>query len=280
MCIISGEIERVGDTKIIAAPVENGRQLIVYSNAVKKTNEQNPVAMILPYPNGHSNVEVIETEERDMAVFSSLKYCFTVSRNKGLSCNSTNINMVHKHLEVLRSGSYRYSVATNMDDLYRIDRSVFELEPELDILLKSYGDRGFGFIVCVIDKSAKYSPFAYITDMDVGKLFIPTKHFHRHSLSSSPVNEADWDHDIYIIGIKGESQCRSLNIISKTAFYGYNISSYDKPYSFSKYLTKAINPSYLSKFHIIGHRTPNMDIILDVGLSSPSSSSPPPDAPE
>jgi hypothetical protein len=43
MCIISWEIESVHNKKIIAAEVNNDKQLTIYSN---KVDTENPVAMI------------------------------------------------------------------------------------------------------------------------------------------------------------------------------------------------------------------------------------------
>lgn len=192
MCIISGEIEKVSNTNIIAAKINKNAQLTVYSNTVEINKD--PVAMILPYPNKNIVPKIIETNKNDSKVFEFIEtHCFpkplTLSNSYSADTFSRGRGIVpQSYLRVHRAGSYRYSIAKELGDLNRADPSVFQLKSgsELTNLLKSYSDKNFGFIVCIIDLSAEYTPFAYLTSvMDNGSLFIPTKHYHTHGHNNS-----------------------------------------------------------------------------------------------
>lgn len=188
MCIIAGEIEKVFATKIIVSALPNNKELVVYCNTVKLNTDKKPVAMILPYPNGPAGVKVIATKEEDNACFSRLNALFKVPTRGGVMyANSLGAQpkSLTKQLPVFRSGSYRYSVVKNYDELTRINNSVFNLNRDLKALLQEYSGKNFGFVVCIIDESANYSPFAYISDRLNGELFVPTKHYHEHSSSYS-----------------------------------------------------------------------------------------------
>src|SRR6185503_587425 len=78
-----------------------------------------------------------------------------------------------KSLPVFHCGSYQYSIVESIEDFPRLS-GIFNLDNKVKQLLeKDYADN-FGFLVCIIDKSAEYSPIAYITDIVDNQLFIPT----------------------------------------------------------------------------------------------------------
>lgn len=208
MCIIQGEIESVAKTNILVSnTIFKNKQLTVYANQINLSND--PVAMILPFPNHTKQnfIKVLPTTNDDLEMFDYLYDVFKIQLKNfsgSLGCVEDN------SLEVLRCGSYRYSIVTNISDFDNINKNVFKLSSKVkEILMKNYNN-DFGFIVCIIDKSADYSPFAYITDkMPDNKFFIPTLHYHTHTQISSYLNlniqnhEAytnDWDHNIYIFG--------------------------------------------------------------------------------
>ncbi len=221
MCIIQGEVDDVSNTRIIAAVFPNGqRQLIVYCNEVDSVGGQR-VAMILPFPNPHGgdrDVHVIKTTESDMDHFDSLYNAFKLIT---LNYRSANVvadgfdNDCETNLKVYRAGSYQYSIAPTAADISRADPQVFsEIPGDLSNLLGEYSIQNYGFIVCIIDHGAAYTPFAYTCRTMNGEMFIPTKHYHSHSDGQSGLAHADWDHTIYVLGNKKARVCESLGNLS------------------------------------------------------------------
>lgn len=224
MCLINGNIEKVSKTKILAANIGNGRQLTVYSNEVKLPLSKNPVAMILPYPKGKRQIQVIETNSLDNDFFKDIDDCFPQNISWGSTFQARGVVKLKDtdYLQVFRSGDYQYSLANSLKELERINPTVFSIKPKLQTLLQNYENDNYSFIVCIIDKSATYSPFAYITDIVNSQIFVPSKHYHEHdnnvlfnsnllsnvyknsfsSVSGSENYTQDWDHSIYFINTK------------------------------------------------------------------------------
>ena len=269
--MISGSIEKVSNTKILVANVGNSRQLTVYSNDVKISNTQNPVAMILPYPKGKRQIQVIETNPLDSEFFKDIDACFPPDQSWGVKTLGMEPRSVKsaEYLPVLRSGSYQYSLAKSTQELIRINPNVFHIKPDLQYLLQNYENNNFSFIVCIIDRSATYSPFAYITDIVNSQVFVPTKHYHEHGtggdgfvgnlLSNVYKNvsksitrtdmEQDWDHSIYLINTN-ETGNAVANFENK------------KRYSFANYLSQT-PVSKLHRIKMVGIH-PNNDIVVSV----------------
>lgn len=283
MCIITGEIEKVSDTKILAANIGNGRQLTVYSNNIQlpsvfknswslregvmgEPSVPLPVAMILPYPKGKRTIQIIKTNQLDCKFFDDIDNCFPTTRAWGAkTLGVLSAETSTEYLPVLRSGSYQYSLANTTQDLYRIDPSVFNIKYQLKCILSNYENENFAFIVCVMDKSATYSPFAYVTDIVGSQLFIPTKHYHEHANTASSFDNnllsnfygsktggsgEDWDHSIYLVN---------------TAKQGNAFADFENKtrYSFS-HLLKQTPVANLHKLHIVGGWHPNEDITIPV----------------
>lgn len=203
MCMIQGFVDSISATKILVSVVneEPNKQLVVYSNKVNIKAE--PVAMVLPFPNHSKNnfVKVLETTKATNDVFRELKEIFQPVEDTfgSLSTQSFSSRSV---LKVHKSGNYSYSIVNRYEDFDLIDNSVFKLtDPNLQSVLRhNYTD--FGFIVCIIDKSAEYTPFAYITEkMPYNTFFIPTRHYHVSSDQNQDNDDDEqWDHDIYVLG--------------------------------------------------------------------------------
>ena len=200
MCIIQGDVQNVSETNILISTVkyQSNLQLVAYSNQVKI--KDSPVAMILPFPNFRksNSVKVIPTTEKDNTIFTYLDYIFTYARY--YSDESVSIS-----IPVHRAGSYQYSIVNHIDDLKNIDNDVFQLyDKNIESIFRKYYSE-FGFIVCIIDKSAKYSPFVYITEkLPNNRYFIPTRHYHGH------ISEKDnWDHKIYVLGTDHKYKIKS-----------------------------------------------------------------------
>lgn len=249
--MIVGEVEKVGKTRIVVAAAAGHRQLVVYSNQVTLAPGGRPVAMILPFYNGGGHgVEVVPTVPEDAALFDNLEYaCKDLSLMKRGGGGTFGVadsygNSAAPRLEVLRSGSYRYSVAPTAADIVRADPSVFtSLPADLQVLVDQYQAQQFGFVVCLLDASADYAPFAYVSDRVPGSesLFVPTRHYHTHSggsgsrmtfelggsggLSGSAfvprgaaAATAEWDHDVYVLGLDAQHQvCATLDNMPPTA---------------------------------------------------------------
>ncbi len=180
MCIISGEVNKVSNTRILVAPLNKGkRQLTVYSNQV---NIDNPVAMILPFPQSNTEFRFFDlTNYTDL--FKDLnRLVFPIPLSRGFLNNSSRSKSLNNSLTVVQVGSYKASVAENVDDLDRINTSVFKFEPLALEFLKTNYSQGFGFVIAQMDQSKNYHPFGYIHGMlSNGRMFIPTMHFHQEN---------------------------------------------------------------------------------------------------
>lgn len=254
MCIIVGDIADVSGTNIAVVVKPDNRQLVVYSNRVILAADREwdseveaaaaaaakPVAMILPFPNHTGRgVQVVPTRPDDCKVFDMLDEACTPLPEITLGDGrfGTPIADSDSDLEVFRSGSYRYSIAETPADLRRADPTVFtDLPADLNALIAQYADAMFGFLVCIIDASAAYSPFAYLCDRlpggsggGGGPVFVPTKHYHtrrRHEATATAATAAaaaaaaaDWDHNVYLLGVRPRF-CASINRSGKGARCG------------------------------------------------------------
>jgi hypothetical protein len=111
-------------------------------------------------------------------------------------------------------------ICYTLEDLDRVDRSVFELSAGARTLLTKEYPANFGFLICKLkmtpahSTSHKYEPFAYShclhqssnprTGLTRQMLFLPTKHYHPHTRPSSSrtgsrQEDADWDHQIVVL---------------------------------------------------------------------------------
>lgn len=223
MCVISGEVEEVADTKILVAPASNGQhQITVYCNKVSLKEQHG--AMILPFPEGPCHI-VEPHEWKSKGLFEDLDLVFPRARSMTYSARSLSANNFDSTpLKVFNVGSYSCSIAQNVYDLDRIQMQVFKLDPECLTFLRQYYPTGFGFVICILRQNADYHPFAYIHNLRPDRrLFVPTMHFHIHkshttSAWSSPFHTddhsavtyeskqltSDWDHEIYSLGVSLE----------------------------------------------------------------------------
>lgn len=212
MCIISGEVEHVCETRIAVAPVNNNntQQLTVYCNKVRMG--ANAGAMVLPFPAGPCTVLAPEDFDGEQ-LFSKLNDILPVMKSRGVYRNFA-LDGAAAPLEVFDVGSYQCSIATNAPDLHRINNSVFQINTDCLRFIEHNYPKGFGFMICILKKDAKYHPFAYVHAMRQDKkLFIPTVHYHEHVNEShhyatrsknQPVISTDWDHEIFVLGTSGK----------------------------------------------------------------------------
>ncbi len=59
-------------------------------------------------------------------------------------------------------GSYKVSLAMNLDDLGRIDETVLQVQPQIARLLRAHYGEGYGFAICMFQKTLKAHPIAFI----------------------------------------------------------------------------------------------------------------------
>jgi len=250
MCIFNTKIVEVGGTKILVARCGNGkRQLVVYRNYVsaefdtKKVGRSDPSklkaaedrlqaggatpAMILPFPCSDPThpVQLVDLHT-NKTLFTDLQHCFPTAEmvaSQELSSSSRARSKLSSSLPVHKVGSYNVSIAYSLNDLRRIDASVFTVAPNVDTLLAKYYGQGYGFIIAAFADNAEKHPLAYIHDAVEGSLFVPTRHYH-HGEKEEDV--ADWDHEIYSIGATpeaGESPSDAEKRITATLKPGWQL---------------------------------------------------------
>ena len=186
MCMISLPINEVTNTNIFVALSDNKKQqLTIYSNLID--NQINSNAMVIPVPNPESIQ--LHDMSKNKSFFSDCDKSFELisrSRSKSFNArsNSSNIDS-YNVLHVKNIGSYKVSVAMNLEELNNIDKNVFVLSDELkNILSLHYNNKNenWGFIVFVLDLERKeYHPFAFSHNIFNNQIYIPTRHYHAHS---------------------------------------------------------------------------------------------------
>lgn len=182
MCLISKEVETVSGTKIFCGiNKEKTRQITVYANTVENISTNNAMVLPVPFPNS----VVFHNFEKYKDFFSDCEDCF-VSNTLGMYTNSYGVMSKRSLLEVYDVGSYKVSLAHSLQDLQRVDSSVFELSKGLEEMLKKYySNQVFGFIICkLVNGKEKYHPFAYSHNISNEKIFIPTRHYHDDNINS------------------------------------------------------------------------------------------------
>ncbi len=202
MCIILGKVHSVSQTKLFVLPnKDKTRQMTFYSNAVN-TPSQN--MMILPVPNGENAIELHKIKYKKM--FDDLKSSVRSTyeepaHNTLMRSYACSISDSRKPLEIIAHGSYLVSIAPTLEDLLRLDRSVFQLTPDLYHFFGKHYSREFSYLCCVLKKGLEaYEPLCYSHPLhSSGKLFVPTLHYHVHG-DKVETETADWDHMIYSVG--------------------------------------------------------------------------------
>lgn len=194
MCIFNNYVRELGKTKILVTITETGRQLTIYQNSItgdqeadsdKKPKHDFSDAMILPYPiagNHGEPVVLIDLSGDDRDILDDLAYFFDrlINGPPALRLGGSTTNKLEL-LPVKELGAYNVSIARSIEDLHRIDKRVFKINPSIADLLKIHYGRGFGFLVCSYNSElgVKEHPIAYIHDLLPNyEYFIPTRHEH------------------------------------------------------------------------------------------------------
>lgn len=249
MCIILGEVHRVSKTKLfVLANKDRSRQMTFYSNVVGTPNQN---MMILPVP-GNGDIELHRIDYKSM--FGDLKRSVTSLYRESVSNHLTRslslaASLPRETLEVFSHGSYLVSIAPQLEDLFRLEKTLFHLTPELVAFFAKHYNREFGYVCCVLKAGTKeYEPLCYSHPLHTsGKLFVPTLHYHNHG-GHIHTDSADWDHLIYSVGTE-EKANRGY-----TSNYSNNVDWNHFPDEYKKLSVSSIRCAEIS-----GHY-PNKDI--------------------
>ena len=200
MCIIPGPITSVNQTKLFVLPNRNRtRQMTFYMNSVDSPDEN---MMILPVPNIETlDLHTVKYKGLFRDLRSSVGKIPTRSYDFGLTRSLSASASFQETLPVFEHGSYLVSVAPTLEDLSRLNTSVFELPPDIFTFFAKHYTREFGYLCCKLKEGkADYEPICYSHRLHSnGKLFVPTLHYHNHG-GHANTQSADWDHMIYSVG--------------------------------------------------------------------------------
>lgn len=185
MCMISKEIKAVAGTKLFCGVNnEKTKQITIYANTVDNASRNNAMVLPVPFPDS----VVFHNLEKYKNFFSDCESSFlNMSKSLSLFTNSYGTQSTDRStLVVYDVGSYKVSLAHSLNDLKRVDVSVFELSKGLEEMLKThYSNPVFGFIICKLaEGKEKYHPFAYSHNIASEKVFIPTRHYHDENINS------------------------------------------------------------------------------------------------
>lgn len=242
MCIFSGDVENVKNTKIFVAPCSRRTtQLTVYSNQVSLKNEG---FMVLPFPGKF--VKFVDLTERK-ELFKDLEEYFPKSRTKSLSYS------YESKLEQV--GSYQAVAMSDFKELSMTSKKLnIDLDPEVLSFLEKHYSSGFGFVVFRLMKEMEYHPFGYVHTTDTGKMFVPTMHYHSRT-GEGPSDKqvtADWHHKIYLLN-------RELNT-GMVRIRNFKVPVSENVFDFRSLPGDLELPQYLTKYEIRGNSFPNMDL--------------------
>ena len=302
MCIISNKIESVNKTKILVAlDALKTRQLTVYTNTVHNTVHNN--AMLLPVPNPQT--VKFHNLSNYKNIFADCGKCFYTNISRSITLSNSNSKSARRKniLEVFNVGSYKVSLAMNVNELKNIDKSVFELSDACyNMMVNEYSDPVFGIIICKLNTGKEdYHPMGYSHKLLNNKMFIPTKHFHEHNSQNfkslfswnkqenfaslfspnnlenfaslfSPNNSQnitdDWEHEIYLFNGTNKENQEFIKMSKNNSFWAFGNLLQTKliDFDFSKLV-------HFEK-HVINGKQNNIDLIASIDLCSNAVESP------
>jgi hypothetical protein len=251
MCILLGQVDRVSKTKLFVLPnKDKTRQMTFYSNVVATPDDN---MMILPVPGkGHIELHRIDYkhmfQDLELSVTSTYKSSRTMYLTRSLAASTSG-----ETLEVFHHGSYLVSIAPQIEDLRRLDSSLFDMTSELFQFFHKHYNREFSYICCILQPGTKeYEPLCYSHPLhSSGRLFVPTLHYHNHG-GHIHTEKADWDHMIYSVNTAEKAN------LGYTSNYWNEVNWNEFP---KEYRKEKINSIRCSK--ITGHY-PNKDIAFEL----------------
>lgn len=201
MCIVPFPVNAINSTHLFVLPSTNGkRQMTFYKNDVDSIAEN---LMILPFPNPQS-LQLHKVKYK--AMFDDLAksvykppqrsyYSYDMLATR--SCSAS-----FEYIPVISHGSYLVSICEKIEDLVRVNPTVFKLPPTLFAFFAKHYNSQFGYLVCKLKEGKhEYEPLCYShAILEEKRLFVPTLHYHDHGEGNVKTETADWDHKIYSCG--------------------------------------------------------------------------------
>lgn len=215
MCCFSGEVERVGNTRIFARHVGGQRQALAYAMNLSADED---VAMLLPLPTPPRSAEDavrFVSLEGYPTIFDDLERAFPqppASRSAG-GARSANDDALT--LEVHQVGAFEASFVPHRDDMQRLDprfrlpagawdvlarakrreEALPQLSPAEWDALPDYRDWGFAVFKLRAGAGQDVHPMAFtFPTRTPGTLFFPTVHVHD---GAYPLR-AEFSHTLYL----------------------------------------------------------------------------------
>lgn len=218
MCIVPFPVNTITATKLFVLPSTNGkRQMTFYKNNVDSIAEN---LMILPFPNPKS----LQLHKiRYKAMFDDLaKSVLKPQRSYSydmpmLRCASASL----EYIPVINHGSYLVSICEKIEDLTRVNPTIFKLPPAIFPFFAKHYNSNFGYLVCRLKEGKnEYEPICYSHDiLQEKKLFVPTLHYHDHGDGTVKTEEADWDHKIYSCGTTKQANREYMSYTSNKVLW-------------------------------------------------------------
>jgi hypothetical protein len=196
MCMFSGKVLSVGDTKIFARGGEGNRQFLVYSMRYAAKDD---LAMILPLPTPIASPEdaVRFIDLSGYAeFFDDLRSGFPDPQSR----SAYQLMPATLSLQVHDVGSFESSFVPALGDFARLDKR-FRLSDKVWKNLPQYADYGFA-VIKLKPGAKKIHPMAFeFPRRNPANLFFPTVHVHNGKVAKS----ARFDHALY--GQPNDQQC-------------------------------------------------------------------------
>lgn len=197
MCAISGAYDKVHNTKLFGARLNDKEQLTVYSNAIQAQNldDKHPIVMVLPVPLYKGTSADIKMTEIKSDFFTLLDDHMRPPATRGMSRGAFSFGAAK--LPVHQCGNYQYSVVPTCDDFLKIDEETLPLDAAIKQTMKDHYGKDYAFLVCKMMKgTGQYSPLGYIHPANPDETTrLPTVHVHHNQPKEYMAH--DWDHAIY-----------------------------------------------------------------------------------
>jgi hypothetical protein len=191
MCIFSGHVDYVGDTKIFAR-IQDGIQHLVYQMSMGASKD---VAMILPLPVSSHKEDAVKfiSLEAYPEFFKDVAKSFvraTKSISRGIGCASLRTLQVHE------VGDFIASFVPHRMSFHRLNE-VFRLPDNAWSNLPDYNDYGYAVFQLKPDPAnakQEVHPMAFsFPSRFESKLFFPTVHLHGEKFHE----KEHFDHNLY-----------------------------------------------------------------------------------
>jgi len=160
--------------------------------------------MILPCPLKTGATITILDLSKDSFKFDRLNHYFPHEVRLVEEKKKSPVALASKaaHLAVVEVGAYLVSLANSVEDLRRIDPSVFKVSATIDKLFSKHYANGFGFVICAFNPEKKIDPHPIGYEHDLmkdGHMFVPCRHEHGHGTK----DVENFDHEIYSLNTEG-----------------------------------------------------------------------------